>query len=48
MCRAAADALLNPLDVDYFREEEDDSTTPRGKPKHWHVFHIVARKPAGG
>jgi hypothetical protein len=27
-----------------FEEEEADSTTPRGKPKHWHIFHIVARK----
>jgi len=45
--RPAIDALLNPLDVEYFREEEDDSTTPRGKPKHWHVFHIVAKLPAG-
>ncbi len=43
--RGGIDALLNPLDVEHFREEEDDSTTPRGKPKHWHVFHIVARKP---
>jgi len=43
--RAAIDALLGPLDVEYLREEEDDSTTPRGTPKHWHIFHIVARKP---
>jgi len=39
------EALLNPLDVEHFREEEDDSTTPRGGQKHWHIFHIVARKP---
>ncbi len=45
--RAAMDALLDGLEVEMLREEEDDSTTPRGKPKHWHVFHIVARKPAG-
>jgi len=43
--RGGVDALLNPLDVEHFREEEDDSTTPRGKPKHWHIFHIVARRP---
>lgn len=43
--RGGIDALLNPLDVEHFREEEDDSTTPRGKPKHWHIFHIVARVP---
>lgn len=43
--RDGVDALLDPLDVEYFEEEEDDSTTPRGKPKHWHIFHIVARRP---
>lgn len=42
--RVAIDALLAGLEVEMLREEEDDSTTPRGKPKHWHVFHIVARK----
>ena len=25
-------------------EEESESVTPRGHAKHWHVFHIVARK----
>lgn len=44
--RSGVDALLEPLDVEFFREEEDDSVTPRGEPKHWHIFHIVARKPA--
>jgi len=43
--REGVDALLNPLDVELFREEEDDSTTPRGRVKHWHIFHVVARKP---
>lgn len=43
--RGAVDALLEPLDVEFFREEEDDSVTPRGQPKHWHIFHIVARRP---
>lgn len=43
--REGVDALLEPLDIEYFREEEDDSTTPRGTPKHWHIFHIVARRP---
>jgi len=43
--RSGIDALLNPLDLEYFREEEDDSTTPRGTAKHWHLFHIVARRP---
>ncbi len=42
--RAAIDGLLDGLEVEMLREEENDSTTPRGKAKHWHVFHIVARK----
>ncbi len=41
---AQVDALLRGLDVEHFREEEDDSITPRGQAKHWHIFHIVARK----
>ena len=43
--RAEVDALLADLTVEHFEEEEDDTITPRGKPKHWHIFHIVARKP---
>lgn len=44
--RNAVDALLDGLTVEMLREEEDDSTTPRGEAKHWHIFHIVARKDA--
>lgn len=43
--RAQLDALFAELEVEFFEEEEDDSTTPRGEAKHWHVFHIVVRKP---
>jgi SAM-dependent methyltransferase len=43
--RAEAAALLAPLEVELFREEESDGVTPRGSAKHWHIFHIVARKP---
>jgi tellurite methyltransferase len=43
--RQEAEAILATLDVEMFEEEESDSTTPRGKPKHWHIFHIVARLP---
>jgi tellurite methyltransferase len=39
-----ATALLAGFEVEMFEEEEADSTTPRGKPKHWHIFHIVACK----
>jgi SAM-dependent methyltransferase len=44
LSRAEAGALLEGFDVEMFEEEEADGTTPRGKPKHWHIFHIVARK----
>lgn len=42
--RSQAMALLDGLEVEMFEEEEADSVTPRGNPKHWHIFHIVARK----
>ena len=42
--RAAVDGLLDGLDIEILREEEEDSTTVRGEAKHWHIFHIVARK----
>lgn len=45
--RAAVDGMLAELDVEMCREEEDDSTTVRGEAKHWHIFHIVARKGDG-
>lgn len=43
--QSAIEALLYPLNVEYFREEEDDSTTPRGQQKHWHIYHIVVQRP---
>lgn len=43
--REEALALLEGLELEMFEEEESDGVTPRGKPKHWHIFHIVARKP---
>jgi tellurite methyltransferase len=43
--RHEALALLDGLELEMFEEEEADSTTPRGNAKHWHIFHIVARKP---
>jgi tellurite methyltransferase len=42
--RAQAEAMLEGFDVEMFDEEEADGVTPRGNPKHWHIFHIVARK----
>lgn len=45
LTRAEVDEYLSGLTVEFFEEEEDDSVTPRGVAKHWHIFHIVARKP---
>lgn len=42
--RGEVERLLAPLQTEMLREEEDDGTTPRGRPKHWHIFHIVARR----
>lgn len=42
--RTAVDALLSGLAVEMLDEEETDTTTPRGQQKHWHIFHVVARR----
>ncbi len=39
-----ARSLLDSFDVEQFRIEENDSPSTTGPVKHWHVFHIVARK----
>jgi SAM-dependent methyltransferase len=40
--RREAEAMLDGLEVEMFEEEEADGVTPRGKAKHWHIFHVVA------
>ncbi len=42
--RAEVDRLLAPFQVEMLNEEEKDSNDPGADPKHWHVFHVVARK----
>lgn len=42
---AQARALIAGLDVVSWREEDADGMAYTG-PKHWHVFHVVARRPA--
>ena len=42
--RADAVALFSQFDLESFDEVEEDGRTATGKPKRWHVFHIVARK----
>ncbi|MBM3648162.1 MAG: class I SAM-dependent methyltransferase [Alphaproteobacteria bacterium] len=44
VARDEALALLQGLTVEMFEEEEAGGVTPRGNAKHWHIFHIVARK----
>jgi tellurite methyltransferase len=41
---AAARSLFARYAVELFEEEETDAVTPRGEAKHWHIFHVVARK----
>ena len=43
--RAALAVLLGALRLEHLDEEENDSVTPRGEAKHWHVWHINAVKP---
>jgi trans-aconitate methyltransferase len=42
--RSQAERLLGGFLLELFREEEKDATDAASNHKHWHVFHIVARK----
>jgi tellurite methyltransferase len=42
--REETEALLVPFEVEQLDEIEEDGRTALGEPKHWHVFHLVARK----
>jgi len=42
--RDRAEALFEEFELERFEEVEEDSHTVTGEPKHWHVFHVVARK----
>lgn len=42
--REQAIAELKGLEVVEFLEENHDGHVADGSPKHWHVFHIIARK----
>jgi hypothetical protein len=43
--RDALDVLLAPFELERLEEEETDSVTPMGEAKHWHIWHVNARKP---
>ncbi len=42
--RAEVDVLLKPFEVLHLDEEDADGGTATGDTKHWHVFHVIARK----
>jgi len=42
--REQIQVLLKSFDIEWFDEEEHPGVTALGKEKHWHIFHIVARK----
>lgn len=43
--REAVERLISGFAVERFDEAETDEPTAKGTPKHWHVFHLVLRKP---
>jgi tellurite methyltransferase len=44
LSRVEVESLLEGFEAEQFDEVEEDGTTALGEPKHWHVFHVVARK----
>ncbi len=44
--RDACLRLFDGYSIELFEEEEHDGVTPRGRQKHWHIFHVVARRNA--
>jgi hypothetical protein len=42
--RTQVEKLFDGFRFEHLEEVERDGKTVWGEPKHWHVFHIVARK----
>ncbi len=42
--REEVERLLEPFEVESLQELDGEGPTTVGKSKHWHVFHVVARK----
>jgi hypothetical protein len=40
--REEVEALLDGFDICSFVEQDEDGQAVSG-PKHWHVFHVIAR-----
>jgi SAM-dependent methyltransferase len=46
LTRGEVERLLRELEIIELQEEDADGHTADGSPKHWHVFHILARRPS--
>ena len=46
--RGDLDGLFSQFVIEHLQEEERDGADPAGFAKHWHVFHIIARRRRGG
>ena len=44
LTRSGVEELLTPFEVEQLEEFEGEGNTVIGRSKHWHVFHVVARK----
>ncbi|NJM73275.1 MAG: class I SAM-dependent methyltransferase [Scytonema sp. RU_4_4] len=42
--RQQLEILLQPFEIEMLQEEDHPGKTAIGEEKHWHIFHIVARK----
>ncbi len=42
--REQVHALVEGLEIEQLVEDEKDGADAEGNPKHWHVFHVVARQ----
>ena len=43
--RAELDRLCSAYEIEMLEEERDDSVTPAGEAKRWHIWHLVLRRP---
>jgi SAM-dependent methyltransferase len=44
LAREEVERLLRGFELELFEEIEEDGATVVGELKHWHLFHVVARK----
>ena len=44
--RDEAEAFFGTFELVHFEEEDHPGKTKLGEPKHWHIFHIIARRAA--